>query len=144
MRRMFPALECPLYHRYLTKMREYNGQGKTARSAIRLLLAEREGLSSMFETLQTARQIKQLTERVETVERQLQGLKIEWADVLDRMVTMNKRIVRAQRMAEQRGDTADTGLHLSDEEIAGGATSLTERARQANAAILARRNRSPQ
>jgi len=98
----------------------------------------------MFETLQTAKRLKELTERTETLERQLQGLKIEWADVLDRMVTMNKRIVRAQRMAEQRGDTPDTGLHLSDEEVAGGATSLSERQRSANAAILARRNRSPQ
>lgn len=97
----------------------------------------------MLEAFKTAKLLKELTERVETVERQLQGLKIEWADVLDRMVTMNKRIVRAQRLAEARGDTADTGLtHLSDEDVASGGTSLNERQRAANAAILARRNRS--
>lgn len=99
----------------------------------------------MFEALNTAKRLTDLAERVETLERNLKGLKLEWDDVLDRMVRMKQRIVKAERDMAARGDTADTGKeHLSDEEIAGGVTSLSARAQQANAAILARRNRGTQ
>ena len=98
----------------------------------------------MFEALQSAKQLKNLTERVETLERQLQGLKMEWTDVLDRMVTMKRRIVKAERLAAERGDTGDTGNHLSDEEISNGAVTLSDRQRQANDRILAMRSRGKQ
>jgi uncharacterized protein YoxC len=96
----------------------------------------------MFQVFKSEKQLKNVTERVETLERQMQGLKMEWTDVLDRMVTMKRRIVRAERLAAERGDTADTG-NLSDEEVGNGVLNLSDRARQANAAILARRNRNP-
>jgi len=98
----------------------------------------------MFEAFGTAKQLKELTERVETLERQLQTLKMEWTDVLDRMVKMKRRIVRAERDAERNGDTGDTGNHLSDEEISNGAVTLSDRQRQANDRILAMRSRGKQ
>jgi len=99
----------------------------------------------MFEGLQHAKQVRDLAERVETLERNLKGLKLEWDDVLDRMVRMKQRIVKAERDMAARADTADTeNTHLSDEAVARGATSLSDRARVVNAQILARRNRSPQ
>ncbi len=97
----------------------------------------------MFELLQTTKTLADLKERVETLERNLKGLKLEWSDVLDRMVRMKQRIMKAERDMAARGDTPDTG-NLSDEDIASGATTLSDRQRSANAAILARRNRSPQ
>src|SRR5713226_6536860 len=118
-------------------------KGRRRESAIRLVLAEREGLSSMIELLQTTKTLSDLAERVDTLERNLKGLKLEWSDVLDRMVRMKQRIVKAERDMRERGDTPDTG-NLSDEEIGQGVLNLSERARNANAAILARRNRGPQ
>jgi len=97
----------------------------------------------MFEAFKTDKQLKDVTERVETLERQLQGLKMEWTDVLDRMVTMKRRIVRAERLAAERGDTGDTASHLSDEEVANGVGGLSERQRQANERILALRKGRP-
>ncbi len=98
----------------------------------------------MFEAFKSEKLVKNLTERVETLERQLQGLKMEWTDVLDRMVTMKRRIVKAERLAQERGDTGDTANHLSDEEISNGAVSLSDRQRQANERILAMRSRGKQ
>jgi predicted nucleic acid-binding Zn-ribbon protein len=95
----------------------------------------------MFKVFESERRLSDLAERVETLERNLKGLKLEWSDVLDRMSRMKQRIMKAERDAAARGDTADTG-NLSDEEVANGVNSLTERARAANAAILARRQRN--
>jgi hypothetical protein len=94
----------------------------------------------MFEAFKGARRITDLEGRVETLERNLKGLQMEWSDVLDRMVRMKQRIMKAERDAAARGDTPDTEkTHLSDEDIAGGATSLTERQRAAQERILALR-----
>ena len=97
----------------------------------------------MFESFKAARVLRDLEERMSTCERQLNGLKIELAEMLDRMTRVMKRLGGLYRAEQKARDTPDTG-NLSDEDIANGATTLSDRQRSANAAILARRNRSPQ
>jgi len=97
----------------------------------------------MFERLRIDRRLEQHEDRLTTAERQLKVLSVEWADTLDRMNRMVKRMQVDARRSEAARDTGDTETHLSDEEVASGATNLSERQRSANDRILALRRRGP-
>jgi hypothetical protein len=96
----------------------------------------------MFERLKFAKRLDGYDERLTTCERQLRTLQIEWADTLDRLKRMMGRVVKERARTEAA--SPDPPDHLSDEDISGGAITLNDRQREANARILARRNRSNQ
>jgi hypothetical protein len=95
----------------------------------------------MFERLKHAKRQDEFDERLSVAERKLNQLTIEWADTLDRLKRMMGRVIK-ERARTEAAEPEQT--HLSDEDISGGAVTLTDRAREANARILARRNRSNQ
>jgi hypothetical protein len=96
---------------------------------------------AMFERLKHAKRQDAFEERLSRAERDLNAIKIEWLDTLDRLKRMMGRVVKERARVESADPEPS---HLSDEDISGGAVSLSDRAREANARILARRNRSNQ
>jgi len=94
-----------------------------------------------FNDFRTRRAIAAMEERLETVERQLKGLRLDWEGTYDKMHRMAQRIAkRAERAEELAAPEADTPpLSNGADTPTGG--SLTPHQRQIQQDILRRRAR---
>jgi len=93
----------------------------------------------MFEALKTTKRLKDMAERLETVERDFKRLRLEWEDTYDRLRVLMQRIAkRAQRVDE--GSPEDTGPAPSPE--TGNGPVLSPHHQTIQQKILERRRRS--
>jgi len=96
----------------------------------------------MFDSIRLGKRLTDVEERLSTAERRLNAMSLEWTDTLDRMKRMMGRIAKDRSRVEQIEPSGDDQGHLSDEEVSNGTVTLSQRQLQANARILARRNRA--
>ena len=97
----------------------------------------------MFERLKIDKRLQDHDDAIARVERRLTALEVQWGDTLDRLKQMMGRILKERQRAEHARADMDQGqTSLTDEDIAGGHTSLSQRQQSINERILARRNRA--
>jgi phage shock protein A len=98
--------------------------------------------TALFERFKVEKRVKEQEEALARVERRLTALEIQWSDTLDRLKTMMGRILKERGRTEAaRVAMGEQEEHLSDEDVASGHNSLSQRQEQINQRILARRNR---
>lgn len=91
----------------------------------------------MFDGLRNRKKIQDLQERCDRLERRVSALEIDWTDTLDRLKRMQGRIIKER----SRSEAANPLPPMEEIEGNGSDTTLSPRAQQINAQILARRNR---
>jgi hypothetical protein len=94
----------------------------------------------MLERFKVAKSIGQLSERLDSVERRLTSLQLEWMDTLDRLKSMVGRIVKDRARAEAAREEIGAG-DRGGLETETPVSSFTANQERINAQILARRNR---
>lgn len=99
----------------------------------------------IFRRYRESRAIAELTERMETCERQLKSLRMEWEDAYDRlrhtMGRLNKRAAREEQATETENGE-DLAQQPTDPTVpgpAGASGRLSDRQRRLNLEILKRR-----
>jgi hypothetical protein len=87
----------------------------------------------MFEQFKASRRLKDVEERLETVERDFKRLRLEWEDSYDKLRTLMQRIAKRAQAVEKAQETAN------ESDIPSESPSLP--LDPVSARILARRNR---
>ena len=93
----------------------------------------------MLERFKVAKSIGQLSERLDSVERRLTSIQLEWMDTLDRLKSMVGRIVKDRARAEAARELSPDAP--AEPENSFPANGLQGRQASINEQILARRNR---
>lgn len=97
----------------------------------------------MFDGFKTRQRLKDVEEAVETVQRHLKRLEIEWADTLDRLKSIVGRIAKDRERAEKaRGEQPDIPLVAEENGGTEQRSPLSPRQAAIQAQILARRSRT--
>jgi len=91
----------------------------------------------MFWTFKADRRLKELQERLETVERGFKKVQLEWEDSYDRFRTIVQRIAKRAQTAEKLADEAEAEETPDVPDIPG----LTPQQREKQMQILSRRSR---
>lgn len=95
----------------------------------------------MFDSLKLRKRVLEVEEELGAVKKQLNSISLEWADTLDRLKSMLGRITKDRARAEAARGPSPEQLALSDEDVAAGHSSLSQRQETINQQILNRRNR---
>ncbi len=97
----------------------------------------------MFDRLKATKRLDEHDEAIARIDRRLTALEVQWMDTLDRLKQMMGRVLKERQRAEHaRAETTPEQMQLSDEDVAGGHTALSQRQQAINERILARRTRT--
>ncbi len=90
----------------------------------------------------TTRKLKELSEGVETLERSMKRIQLEWEDTYDKLRVLMQRIVkRAERIEQEHRSVAVEERAEGEVPETPSGSSLSPRLQEINDRILARRNR---
>lgn len=95
----------------------------------------------MFEYFKLSKRLSEVEDALIDLKRRLTSVEVEWTDTLDRLKRMMGRINKDRQRAEAANPSEPLDTAEGDGTPEAVAGTLTARAREINARILARRNR---